>query len=77
LRWIYKALTTPPKLKIEILLVVSCKIKDKYYDQLRHLITPNQFAEEYVEIYIPKRSGALQTKRREVKELKKIKKQRW
>ncbi len=54
-------------------MVVSCKIKDKYYDQLRHLLTSIQFAEEYVEIHIPKRCGALQTRRKEVKEHKKNK----
>ncbi len=66
-------LTTSPKLKIEILLVVSCKIKNKYYEQLRHLLTSNQFVEEYVEIHIPKKCGALQTRRREVKEHQKNK----
>jgi hypothetical protein len=40
---------------------------------LRHLLTSTQFAEEYVEIHIPKRCGALQTRRKKVKEHKKNK----
>jgi hypothetical protein len=41
--------------------------------KLRHLLTSNQFAKEYAEVHIPKRCGALQTKRREVKEHQKNK----